>query len=360
MRKIIKLILATAILFIGSSVYAASELSWQSGKQESNVSIYELYRSPKFKGRYGNEVLMFASLSKDNTRLLLVYQTGIQVVDTKNYATLYTNRQSSKAAFSPDGKLLVIYTDGSRVKLVDTATWNEIAMLDTFAWIPPTPFSNDSKKLATTSYEGIFVWSVETRKPILRIVLDREESFYTLRFTPDDKKILVISFDKSKSMSKYISMFDTSSGARLWRFKLNNTFIDDIKFSSDGKRLLAADGADGGSIKMWDSATGQELINYKGHTKFVTSADFSKDGKQIATAAGGSVHILDATSGSVLASTNDIKQAYGNSYISSLGNNSLLFGSGNYIKLIGYYPNLAYEYFSVYIPNIYILRKWII
>lgn len=352
MKRLTGLITYALLLFAATDIYARSELVWQTTKQEANVSIYELYRSQPFKGNYNyNEVLTEASLSKDKTKILLVYQTGIKVVDAKSYNELYVRQDARYGAFSPDGKALALYTEGSRVKLVSTETWNELATINSYVYFSYNPFSNDGRKLALIHHEGAEIWDWATNKQLLKIGTNQEEQQHLLKFSPDDKMVLLISFGKQSSGVKYISMFDLQNHTRLWRFKLDNTLINNINFSPDGKKLLAADGADG-SIKTWDAMSGYQLLNYKGFKGYVTSAEFSQDGKKIVAAASNSLHILDATTGKLDASADNIKQAYGQSSASFINASNIIFNSSPTIKIFGYsQPSFIYEYFSMIAPK---------
>jgi WD40 repeat protein len=90
-----------------------------------------------------------------------------------------------------------------------------------------------------------------------------------------------------------ITIWDTTSGRELLKFKAHTGRVLSVAFSPDGSRL--ASGGDDRTIKLWDTASGQELRTLKGHTSHVRCVAFSPDGSRLASGSDDqTAHIFDA------------------------------------------------------------------
>ena len=82
-----------------------------------------------------------------------------------------------------------------------------------------------------------------------------------------------------------------TSGQELLTLRGHLKNVEDVAFSSDGRRL--ATGSTDGTVKVWDAISGQELLTLRGHpiarrgaafSNEVNDVAFSPDGQRLATA----------------------------------------------------------------------------
>ena len=124
------------------------------------------------------------------------------------------------------------------------------------------------------------IWNL-AQKRISAVLPGHKSEIYSLAFSPDGRRLVSGSGDKSARM------WDLETGTCVFALAIDDITIAEngpvdagvtsVIFSPDGK-LLAAGSLDT-VVRIWDAETGQLLDKLKGHKDSVYSVAFSPDGK---------------------------------------------------------------------------------
>jgi WD40 repeat protein len=202
----------------------------------------------------------------------------------------------STAAFSPDGKVLLIATTWTRGvgngtgRFVDAATGKPLGLpfyQSSVAGdhIACAAYSPDGKKVATGTTGGkVQLWSVPGGEA-LGLPLPHEGRLLGVAFSPDGEKIATTCDHApgfhlwEAATGKPLSLPEIKVGARV------------VAFSPDGKKLVMGD-------EVWDLAPGKQPRFHLWQDVEILAAVFSPDGKHILTGnRGGHALIFDAATG---------------------------------------------------------------
>ncbi len=144
-------------------------------------------------------------------------------------------------------------------------------------------FSADSKQLAAaggapTENGELRVFEVATQKLIVDIKNAHSDQVFGVAFSPDGTKLASCGADK------FVKTFEMPSGKFIKAFEGHTHHVLDVGWKADGK-LLASAGADN-DVKVWDFEKGEQTRTIKGHTKQVTRLHFIGATGQIVTCSG--------------------------------------------------------------------------
>lgn len=220
------------------------------------------------------------------------------------------------AAFSPDGKVLLVKKDEEQLALFNAYSGQSIAVLEEAGNFL---FSPDSRLIATRLDSGRvrLSWSRDGGESVSFQSGTAPPS--VMLFSPDSGRIAI------GERSGLIRVFDTNSGEAIFCLNGHGAAVSSLAFSSDGRRLLSAS-ADG-EARIWCARSGYEVdrsvrhggavrqirfdaahglrlvtasndktariwspltptvgIGLVGHTGAVAAAEFSPDGAMVVTA----------------------------------------------------------------------------
>jgi WD40 repeat protein len=216
--------------------------------------------------------------------------------------------------FSPDGALMAAGIGESDVALWETATGDQIRLLQGHtSYISSLAFSPDGRVLATVCPEEntLRLWDVATGQELDILALEPSGRVQSLAFSPDgtllasggDDVILravatgqivqrlatpgrtIVFSPDGNSLVIGKSLWDLATGQRVQRFSLENEFAEteSVAFSPDGA-LLAAGlfWSEESIVQVWDVATGQ-LVRALPSSYAVSSVAFSPDSTFVAS-----------------------------------------------------------------------------
>jgi RNA polymerase sigma factor (sigma-70 family) len=207
-------------------------------------------------------------------------------------------------AFTPDGKALVVTSQGGVIHLIDFESGKTIRDFSNhnpesklggdWSTVLGIAFSPDGKWMASGGFandKGIYfarLWEVETGKELRRFPHAKNSyGIPSLAFSPDAKTLATRSHDGR------LRLFDVDTG------KERKTFPPDgggrrlgtVAFSPDGQTVAAA----GDSIRLYDTMTGEERLRID--RKQACGLQFTDGGKTLTGAVMGVIYRWDTATG---------------------------------------------------------------
>lgn len=146
---------------------------------------------------------------------------------------------------------------------------------------------------------GISILNTASGQDVLFLSNSWEEPVIRIAWKPDGSRIAgAIGSDGPPSFSRYIVIWDTTTGQESSRIQTTSDTILSIDWSPDGSRIAA--GLGDNNVLIWDADTGAIVSTLVGHTGGSYSIAWSPDGSKLATASDiidRTIRIWDPTSG---------------------------------------------------------------
>ncbi|MEW6250133.1 MAG: hypothetical protein AB1716_05770 [Planctomycetota bacterium] len=141
-----------------------------------------------------------------------------------------------------------------------------------------TAFSPDGSLVATVSYDG-------TARTFRAVDGQPERTFtvgsglYAVAFAPGGAALATGGFDRM------IRLWNVTSGALLFTFPSSGGYIQSLRYTADGGRLLSGTGYPAPWIRAWDPATGSLVRTLTANSAGLRDVEFTADAALVATAA---------------------------------------------------------------------------
>ena len=218
--------------------------------------------------------IVSASQKKDNLLLWDIQHTPDNEKN-KNLNCLH----SRSVTFSPDSSMIAV--GGYAVKLYDVDTGKQIG----FHSASPisVAFSPDGKTLASATYTQIYLWDIDSAKPLKTINIKGRDEVKSVAISPDGRTFASGGFDEC------VTLWDAETGILKERFTFDTGVVNTVAFSPDGNTLAV--GTDG-VIDLLNIGTSHKKSIPIEHLGRVLSLNFSPDGNTIACAGDNSLVTL--------------------------------------------------------------------
>jgi WD40 repeat protein len=230
------------------------------------------------------------TFAPDGPGLLTAGRNGLKLWNTQTWKerVLGPCHTNAAAAFSPDGRSLIVY--GAGLQVWDTRNWTLVSSNDfgEINWWVTTTLSVSHDGALISCGRGLpYATAVELRLfrlPSLEPVPWSErlpKDVAAAAFHPE-RDLLV-----TGGWSGDIRLWDSNSGQELPSIMKQSARIMAMSFSPNESNLLATTGGDR-SIRLWNLASQRERARLHGPSEELTGLAFSTDGQTIATAGHGS------------------------------------------------------------------------
>jgi WD40 repeat protein len=247
----------------------------QTGKELKRVPVALPRQSPYVHYLYFSPDGRMLAMGIDRTRVTLVdWKVGKQqqlMLPTQRPIDTHTD-STCHACFSLDGKLLA--TGGSwqdPLHVWDIASGKILHSFDAHASV--SAFSPDGKYLAAASLAnaggGLRLYELASGKEVQHVPLPGNGTYRWIAFSPDGTIVVPLAAEAI--------LLDRATGRELRRLA---AWSNMVLFSPDGKLLL---GAGGKRVRIWEVATGEELHDRPDSGGYPSIA-YSPDGRWIVTA----------------------------------------------------------------------------
>ena len=199
--------------------------------------------------------------------------------------------------FSPDGKKLASGSKDKTIRLWDTDTNEELAILRKHTgWTNALAFSPNGKKLASGSTDKtVHLWDTDTGE-LIATLNGHLNSIAALSFSPGGKTLASASTDGT------IKFWNTENGHLLpINITEHTEWVKAVSFFKDSSTLASV--AFNGVVTFWDLKTQQKTGSHNaGHRDFLPTLSFSSDGTKLASVGAKATMFFRAGQGNAISS----------------------------------------------------------
>jgi Tol biopolymer transport system component len=217
-------------------------------------------------------------------------------IENDQYIGVLTGHSNwvTSAAFSPNGKLVVTASRDKTARLWDVASGKEIAILKGHDnWVISAAFSPDGGRVVTASYDKTArLWDVASGKEV-GVLRGHDAAVNSAAFSPDGRWVVTASDDDT------VRLWDIAAGQEVGVIR-HDFSGKSVAFSPDGRSVVLA--YDDTTARVWGLDSGQEIVVFKGHDDAVNSAAFSPNGQRVLTSSNDkTARLWDVASGQEVA-----------------------------------------------------------
>jgi WD40 repeat protein len=271
---------------VHSAFFSSDGCCILTGSQDSSARIFSSETGLEIRRFVGHERLG-ASFSPDGKWILTASTDGTaRLWDAESAECVFALRGYrpdkeprdravySRAIFSPNGRFFATASTDNPVRLWDVEGHLIATLTQASAHSASVSFSADNNRIVATEGNVAIVWDIHAARSIA-ILTGHEKEILRSAFSPDGRRILTSSYDKS------VRIWDAQNGQLLHLLSGHRDWVTIAAFTPDGRRIVT--GSTDRTARMWDVETGLQVAALK-CSAIVRDLSFSPDGRRFATA----------------------------------------------------------------------------
>ena len=196
--------------------------------------------------------------------------------------------------FLPDGRRVLVASRDGAVRVIDSETGQVQTLEDRHnSGLRGVTISPQGTHFVTSAFsDTVRVWDAETLKPVL--TLDKVEDYLATAFHPGGDLFAVNIAANAKWQVGTIEVRNWRTGKRVLEPLQceGQIYGTALQFSADGRFL--AGGTVDGLLSLWETTTGKRMFRGRVHAKQISSLAFSPDSRRLlSTSADGRAYVID-------------------------------------------------------------------
>jgi len=270
--------------------FSADGAHLATGSEDGTANIWEIEQPNEYPSLVGHtSAVNDIAFSPDGTRLatasndktIRVWNVGV----AEESARISQSDAVLGVTFSPDGKRIAAAGRDKKVTLFDSANGRKLSMLAGHtAATTSVAYSRDGTRLISGSDDQtVRIWDTATNKQLMTLrddlgpvkSVDLNENGSLAAFSTDSHE---------DAQGRSAEVWDVAHNRRLFSLDGDYVWVNQVRFSPDGKQIVTTGSTAPFPVKVWDARTGRLLLTLAGHNAMVDTATFSPDGQQLATA----------------------------------------------------------------------------
>src|ERR1039458_9831438 len=225
------------------------------------------------------------------------------VTDLISHRTVLQRTNAWHPVFAPHGTRLAFvdsqrFTNHDSIALLDLATHEETWLETAWRYTHWLGFTPDDRQILTVSDRAkagdgttdglpwnLTAWEVNTGRQLWqRGIIGRQSIEHFGRpfaISPDGSAFAAASYNGR------VQVFDTKDGSERFTIKTTEDFLVlAVAFSPDSSTLLPSAGFTDSTIRLWDAHSGKAGGSLEGHRSYVSDLLFTPDGKRLISSSG--------------------------------------------------------------------------
>jgi WD40 repeat protein len=228
---------------------------------------------------------LFGEKQENNTIRIWDSENGRKIATFKGRDNLI-----AYYVFSPDGRLVALYSDDKVIKIWNTKinNWISATLTGHIDNINSISFSPDGNRLLSCSNDKTLkIWDVNTGNCI-KDLSGHQASVNTCAYSPDGRLIV------SGSTDGILKIWNAKLGWEITTINGHKSQVNYCAFLPDGRRIVSA--SYDGILKIWDVESGNQISSI---AKAGFECAFTSDGSQIVSIDSGVLKVFNTESGQI-------------------------------------------------------------